>query len=350
MYFRPNIESLSPYVPGIQPQEPGFIKLNTNENPYPPSPRVEALLRSVSASDLRLYPDPSAERLGATIASLHGLAPGNVIAGNGSDEILSMIFRAAAGKGDRVAVCYPSYTLFKVLAAMQEALVSEYDLREDFSLPEEFIAAPATLKLVASPNSPTGTQYSLETIDRILEATEGIVVVDEAYADFADGDATPLLAKYPNLIVTRTVSKSYSLAGLRIGYGLASEEIVSGLIKVKDSYNVDRLSGAIAEAAISDREYFRETVAKVREQRERLGRGLGDLGFAVFPSGANFLLARPPGEKAREIYEQLLQRKILVRYFDLRRLSDCLRISVGTEEEMDVLLKALRDILGPGAA
>lgn len=345
MYLRPNIEKLAPYVPGIQPREPGFVKLNTNENPYPPSPRVAALLRSLSPEELRLYPDPAADRLRETIASVHGLVPGQVIAGNGSDEILALIFRAAVGKGDRVVIYYPSYSLFRVLASIQEAEVAEFDLEEDFSLPEAFISAPATLKLVVSPNSPTGTHYPLETIDRILEETEGIVVVDEAYADFADGNAIPLLAKYPNLIVARTLSKSHSLAGLRVGYALASEEIVSGLLKVKDSYNVDRLSAAIAAAALADREYAAGNAAKVRRERERLERGLRSLGFAVFPSGANFLLARPPGGKAREIYEQLLRRKILVRYFDLRRLSDCLRISVGTEEEMDVLLKALRDIL-----
>jgi histidinol-phosphate aminotransferase len=345
MYFRPNIESLSPYVPGIQPQEPGFVKLNTNENPYPPSPRVAEVLRAISPADLRLYPDPVSDRLRDAVASLHGLSRSHVLVGDGSDEILSMIFRAMVGKGDRVVLYYPSYTLFRVLAEIQEAETVVYDLEEDFSLPEKFIRARAALKLIASPNSPTGTPYSLEAIDRALEATEGIVVVDEAYVDFAAGDSIPLLAKYPNLIVTRTVSKSYSLAGVRIGYALAAEEIVAGLMKVKDSYNVSRLSAASAEAAISDREYFAATVASVREQRQRLERELAGMGFTVFPSGANFLLARAPGGKAGAIYEKLLERKILVRYFKLRRLDDCLRISVGTEMEMTTLLDALRDIL-----
>jgi histidinol-phosphate aminotransferase len=345
MYFRQNIERLSPYVPGIQPKEPGFVKLNTNENPYPPSPRVADLLRNLSPADLRLYPDPLSDRLRDTISSLHGLKRGNVIVGNGSDEILAMIFKTCAGKGDRVVLYSPSYTLFKVLAEIQEAEAVEYDLEEDFSLPEAFISAPAALKLIASPNSPTGTLYPLETIDRILEATEGIVVVDEAYVDFAEGDSLPLLDKYPNLVVTRTVSKSFSLAGVRIGYALAPEEVIAGLMKVKDSYNVNRVSAAIAVAALSDREYFAEIVGKIKDQREKLRRDLEALGFAVFPSGANFLLARAPGGRAREIYEKLLARKILVRYFDLPRLSDCLRISVGTPAKMTILLDVLRDIL-----
>ncbi len=343
--FRDNIARLEAYQPGFQPREPGFIKLNTNENPYPPSPRVLAAIRETAGDHLRRYPDPVSDRLREMIGEVYGFPIERIIVGNGSDELLSIILRGFVGEGDIVAYPTPSYSLFGVLARIQGARTVEYELEGDFGLPEAFFSGPATIKLIASPNSPTGTVYSIEVVRRLLEASEGVVVVDEAYVDFAEESCLPLLLDYPNLLVSRTCSKSYSLAGGRVGYAFASEEIISGLMKVKDSYNLNAISAAAAGAALSDREYFFETAEKIVLERERLKKNLSGLGFAVLPSGANFLFCRAPEGRAEEIYTALLERKILVRWFDTPRLREFLRISIGTPEEMDILTGAIGEIL-----
>ncbi len=344
-WFRDNIAALEAYQPGFQPGEAGFVKLNTNENPYPPSPRALAAVRETGEDRLRLYPDPTSVRLREVIGEVYGVPVERIIAGNGSDELLAMALRCFAGEGDRVAFPTPSYSLFGVLARIQGAKAEEYELDAEFGLPEEFFAAQASIKLVASPNSPTGTVYSIETIQRLLEETESVVLVDEAYVDFAGESCLPLLLDFPNLVVTRTCSKSYSLAGLRVGYAFASEEIISGLMKVKDSYNLNTVSAAAAAAALADRDYAREVTSRIVIERERLSETLAGMDFKVFPSGANFLLCRPPGGRAEEIYEALFERKILVRWFDTPRLREYLRITIGTPEEMDLLTGAIREIL-----
>ena len=344
MWFRENIKKLDPYVPGFQPQESGFIKLNTNENPYSPSPEVTEALGGINPEIWRLYPDPHSDRLRRAIARAYDLQLDNVIVGNGSDELLSIALRSFTGENDRVILASPSYSLFHVLARIQGAEIVQIELNEDFSLPESFFSAQGSLKFLASPNSPTGTFYPLEVIDRLLEKTDGVVVVDEAYVDFSEVSALPLVHKYPHLLITRTFSKAFGLAGLRIGYAFADPELIAGMMKVKDSYNLNQVSALAAEAAVSDQEYFRQTIKKIKTEREYLRNQLEGMSFFVYPSGANFLLCRPRPCSARKIYEQLLARKILIRYFDHPRLRDCLRISVGTHEQMEILVKALREI------
>ncbi len=343
--FRDNIAGLEAYQPGFQPREAGFVKLNTNENPYPPAPGVLTAVRETGEDSFRRYPDPNSVRLREVIAEVYGVSVERVIAGNGSDELLAMALRCFAGEGDVVAYPTPSYSLFGVLARIQGAESAEYELDENFGLPEKFFAAKAAIKLLASPNSPTGTVYPIEAIQRLLTMSEGVVLVDEAYVDFAEESCLPLLLDFPNLIVTRTCSKSYSLAGLRVGYAFASEEVIAGLMKVKDSYNLNALSAAAGAAALADREYFLETTARIVAERERLARSLAGMGFQVFPSGANFLLGRPPDGRAGEIYEALFERKILVRWFDTPRLREFIRISIGTPEEINILIGAIREIL-----
>jgi len=344
-WFRDNIAGLEAYQPGFQPKDGGYVKLNTNENPYPPAPGVRAAVRENGEDSFRRYPDPNSVRLREMIAEVYGVSVERVIAGNGSDELLAMALRCFAGEGDRVAYPTPSYSLFGVLARIQGAERDEYELDENFGLPEEFFGAAAAIKLVASPNSPTGTVYPIETIQRLLEETESVVLVDEAYVDFAEESCLPLLLDFPNLIVTRTCSKAYSLAGLRVGYAFASEEVIAGLMKVKDSYNLNAISAAAGAAALADREYFFETTARIVAGRERLAETLAGMGFKVFPSGANFLLCRPPGGRAGELYDELFARKILVRWFDTPRLREFIRISIGTPEEMDILTGAIGEIL-----
>ena len=344
-WFRDNITALEAYQPGFQPKDGGYLKLNTNENPYPPAPGAVTAVREAGEDSIRLYPDPLSVRLREVIGEVYGVPVERIIAGNGSDELLAMALRCFAGEGDRVAFPAPSYSLFGVLARIQGAKPEEYELDADFGLPEEFFSARAAVKLVASPNSPTGTVYSIEIIQRLLEETEGVVLVDEAYVDFAEESCLPLLLDFPNLIVTRTCSKSYSLAGLRVGYGFASEEIITGLMKVKDSYNLNAVSAAAAAAALADRDYAREITSRIVIERERLAESLAGLGFKISPSGANFLLCRPPEGRAEDLYRKLFDRKILVRWFDTPRLREFIRISIGTPEEMDTLTGAVREIL-----
>ena len=344
-WFRDNIARLEAYQPGFQPKDGGYLKLNTNENPYPPAPGAVTAVRKTGEDRLRLYPDPLSVRLREVIGEVYGFPVERIIVGNGSDELLAMALRCFAGEGDRVSFPAPSYSLFGVLSRIQGAKAKEYELDAEFGLPDEFFSARASIKLLASPNSPTGTVYSIESIQRLLEETEGVVLVDEAYVDFAEESCLPLLLDFPNLIVTRTCSKSYSLAGLRIGYAFASEEIISGMMKVKDSYNLNAVSAAAGAAALADRDYAREITSRIVIERERLAESLAGMGFKVFPSGANFLLCRPPGGRAGEIYQALFERKILVRWFDTPRLREYLRISVGTTGEMDLLTGAIREIL-----
>ncbi len=345
MWFRENIKKLDPYVPGLQPREAGFIKLNTNENPYPPSPQVTEALRAIKPAIWRLYPDPHSDKLRQAIARVYDLKLDNVIIGNGSDELLSIALRCFTGERDRVIFPSPSYSLFDVLTRIQGAEVVRIELNDDFSLPESFFATQGSLKFLASPNSPTGTFYPLDVIDRLLERADGVVVVDEAYVDFSEESALPLVRKYPNLLITRTFSKAFGLAGLRIGYAFADPELIAGMMKVKDSYNLNQVSALAAEAAVSDQDYFRQTINKIKTERDYLRDQLEKLSFFVYPSEANFLLCRPAPGTAQKIYERLLARKILIRYFDLPRLRDCLRISMGTHEQMETLVEALREIL-----
>ena len=344
MYERPNIAAMEGYTPGEQPKDAGVIKLNTNENPYPPSPAVAPAV-AAAVTGLRKYSDAMAIELRTVAAGLYGVAVDQVIATNGSDEILRMLVTMTADPGQSIAVFPPTYTLYETLAEIQGARLLSIPLTDSFDLPARLELSDVRLALVPNPNAPTGTLFPQSSLRRLCAACPGIVVIDEAYADFAPENALPLLKEYPNLVITRTMSKSYSLAGGRVGFGIASASLINSLMKVKDSYNLDALSQAAATAALRDQAYFRENVRKILTTRARLAEKLAEMGFDVLPSQTNFVLARTPGMPARKLYEELKLRKILVRYFAKPRIDDCLRISVGTDAENEALLGALAEIL-----
>jgi histidinol-phosphate aminotransferase len=343
--FRRNIARMQGYLPGEQPQEGGFIKLNTNENPYPPSPRVRRALLVEAKDTLRLYPDPDATPLRRRAALTYGFDLPQVIAGNGSDDLLAMIARAFIGEKDALCCPVPTYTLYETLVRIQGGKLLGIPYPDDYSLPKALFRSRAGVTMVANPNSPSGTAVPLEDLSRLADAIPGVLVIDEAYADFAEDTALSLARERENVIVLRTFSKSFSLAGMRIGLGFAHPRIIEGLCKVKDSYNMSRLSIAAGEAALSDLGWMERNAERIRKTRERLIAALPTAGFAPYPSRSNFVLARRKnGKSARPVYEGLKERKILVRYFGTPRLSSCLRITVGTDGEIDALLTALREI------
>ena len=343
-YFRGNIQAMSGYVPGEQPRDDGIIKLNTNENPYPPSPKVYAALRKAVDASLRLYPQPLSDSLRAAAAAAYGVDKENIMAGNGSDELLSMMLRCFVNPGQRVAYPVPTYSLYDTLVEIQGGVSARVPFPEDFSVPEELARQDAPLTLLCNPNAPSGTLVPLSEIVKLAGAVAGVLVVDEAYVDFAareGASAIPLVGRVENLIVLRTLSKSFSLAGMRIGLAFASAEIIAGMNKVRDSYNLDRLSIVAGTAALADLAWMQRNAARIQRSRQRLASGLKRLGYQVYPSHTNFILARQRGKNLQPIYEELKRRKILLRWFDVPGLRDCLRITVGTPKEVQALLKEL---------
>ncbi len=335
---------MSGYVPGEQPQDAGVIKLNTNENPYPPSPNVYKALKTALNPSLRLYPEPQSDTLRTVAATVYGVKPAHIIVGNGSDEVLSMLLRCFVGPRDRVAFPVPTYSLYDTLVEIQDGVAAAVDYSADFSVPPSLSEQNAVLTFLCNPNAPSGTLVSLTEIERLARSVAGILVVDEAYVDFAASEGAssiPLIRQLPNLIVLRSFSKSFSLAGMRIGLAFASEEIISGIMKVKDSYNVNRLSLIAAAAALKDMPWMVRNVRRIQRSRRKLTTGLKRMGFDVYPSHANFVLARKKGQNMKRVYDELKLRKILVRYFDVPMLQDCLRITVGTPIEVQALLKAM---------
>ncbi len=348
-YFRLNILSAGGYVPGEQPQGGKYVKLNTNENPYPPSPKViEAIVREAGES-LRKYPDPTAAAARQVISSLFGVESRQVICGNGSDELLTMIIRATLEPGDALATADPTYSLYETLAELQGARLEAHPCDADFATPiASLSASKAPLVIIANPNAPTGLSTPPELLREVARSIPGILLVDEAYADFADSNALELARSEPNVLVMRTLSKSYSLAGLRFGFMIGAAGLIEQLMKVKDSYNIDRLTIAGAAAAIADQQWMLANVARVRAERERLSKALGEMGFTVLPSQANFVLARPPQGDAENLYQRLKSEHILVRYFHKPRIDQHLRITIGTAEENDALLTALVKLMSAG--
>jgi len=338
---------MSGYVPGEQPSDDGFIKLNTNENPYPPSPKVYAALRKTIGAALRLYPQPTSDSLCAAASAVYGIKKENIMAGNGSDELLSIILRCFVESGDRIAYPVPTYSLYDTLVEIQAGVAVRVPFPDDFTLPESLSRQGAPLTILCNPNAPSGTLVPLPEIAKLAATVAGVLVVDEAYVDFAAGEGTsaiPLIQPYPNLIVLRTLSKSYSLAGMRIGLAFASAEMVAGMHKVRDSYNLDRLSIAAGAAALKDLAWMKRNAARIQRSRQRLASGLKRLGYQVYSSHANFVLARRRDKNLKPVYEELKRRKILVRYFDAPELRDCLRITVGTPKELRALLRELAAI------
>ena len=340
---RKSVQELAAYVPGEQPKEQGLIKLNTNENPYPPSPAVARALREFAADALRFYPDPTCAALRERIAALNGVGPEQVFVGNGSDEVLRLAVRAFTQAGGAAAGFEPTYSLYPVLAATEEVGYRRVPLPDGFGWTEPPAELDATLFLLANPNAPTGVFYPVETVRAFSRRFKGVVLVDEAYADFTGGRNCMGVAKEePNVLVCRTVSKSFSLAGLRIGYAAGPAELVAALYKVKDSYNVDRLAQAVALAAMGDMDWVRDNARRIVATRERVAAELGQRGFRVVPSAANFLFVEPPqGTAADELFNKLRERKILVRYFPGERTGNYLRVSIGTDAQMDAFLAAL---------
>ncbi len=346
-YFRPSINAMSGYVPGEQPP-PGtkVIKLNTNENPYPPSPEALKVLRELEGELLRRYPDPMAGAFRKAASEVLGVHTDWILVGNGSDDLLTMIIRACSEPGRRVVYPMPTYVLYRTLAQIQGAEFVEVPYHEDYSLPvEQLIEAQGAVTFVASPNSPSGTVASMELLDKLAAQLSGVLVIDEAYVDFAESDALELVKKYDNVMILRTLSKGYSMAGLRLGFGVANPTLLEGLIKVKDSYNVDAVACAVGAAAIADQNHKTANAQKIKASRAQMADELQQLGFYVLPSQANFLLAQSPSGNAEYLYQSLKERGILVRYFNQPRLTDKLRITVGTPEQNERLIKKLGEVL-----
>jgi histidinol-phosphate aminotransferase len=332
------------YIPGEQPQDKRYIKLNSNENPYPPSPHVIEALRHAVDEDLRLYPDPVANCLRDKAAEVYGLSREQVLVGNGSDDLLTMLMRTFVGPGDRVAFAFPTYSLYDVLVEMQEGEVVRVPFPPDFSLPPQLAEIDAKLTFLCHPNAPSGILTPACQVEELAQRVRGILVIDEAYIDFADETALPLLHQYSHVIILRTFSKSFSLAGMRIGLAFGHPDLLDELMKVKDSYNINRLSIIAAVAALEDYAWMRQNVEKIRTTRTRLSAALRELGYFVYESQANFVLARKKGVTQEPIYRGLKAQGILVRYFSSPDLADCLRITVGTDEQIDQLLEAMKQL------
>ncbi|MGH7960771.1 MAG: histidinol-phosphate transaminase [Candidatus Binatia bacterium] len=342
---RQAIRQMHGYVPGEQPQDKNFIKLNSNENPYPPSPHVMEALQHAIGEDLRFYPDPVATRLRDQAAAVYGLSREQVLVGNGSDDLLTMLMRTCIGPGDRVAYPVPTYSLYDPLVTMQDGVAVQVPFPADFSLPPRLAESEAKLTFLCNPNAPSGTLTPTTQVEELARRVRGILVVDEAYVDFADETALPLLDAYPQVVILRSFSKSFSLAGMRIGLAFAHPQLICELLKVKDSYNVNRLSITAAVAALEDYAWMRQNVAKIRATRARLMMALREFGYFVYPSQTNFVLARQEGVRQESMYLGLKERGILVRYFSSPDLADCLRITVGTDAEIDRLLEAMHTLV-----
>src|SRR5215471_2043352 len=299
------VQTMQGYVPGKQPSAGTYIKLNTNENPYPPSPRVLAALREAVAPELRLYPDPVATHLRETAAALYGCAVDEVIAGNGSDDILTMIFRTFLDAGDVIATPAPSYTLYNALSALQDATCKEIPMGPDYTLPEDLDAHGAKVVIIVNPNAPTGVLHPRAALRAFLERTQAIVVIDEAYADFAGESAIAMLKEFPHLIVIRTFSKAYGLAVMRLGLGFARREVIAEMMKVKDSYNLDRLSIVAGCAALQDQEWLHESIGMIVRTRTWVQQELAGMGLYAPPSCGNFVFPTIPGGRAAEVFEAL---------------------------------------------
>jgi histidinol-phosphate aminotransferase len=344
------VHKLTPYVPGEQPKLTNLVKLNTNENPYGPSPKVIEALKAEAADSLRLYPDPNSDALKAAIADTYHLNPNQVFVGNGSDEVLAHVFQALL-KHDK-PLLFPdiTYSFYPVYCGLYDIDYQTIPLAEDFSINIDDYARPNGGIIFPNPNAPTGIPLPLAKVEMLLQRNpESVVVIDEAYVDFGTESAVGLINQYTNLLVTHTLSKARSLAGLRVGYALGAPDLIEALIRVKDSFNsypIDRFASAGAIAAIQDVEYFNKTCSQVMATRDTLVQDLTELGFEVLPSGANFIFAKHPAWDGAELTAKLRERSIIVRHFKSpSRISPYLRITIGTDEQSKLLIAALSDIL-----
>jgi histidinol-phosphate aminotransferase len=344
-YWSHTVRSLTPYVPGEQPKLDNLIKLNTNENPYGPSPRVIEAIRAAADDGLRLYPDPNSERLKSAIANNFGITPQQVFVGNGSDEVLAHVFLALLKHDQPILFPDITYSFYPVYCALYGIAYATVALDDAFKIDIAGYQRPNGGIIFPNPNAPTGCLLGIAAIERLLQSNpDSVLVVDEAYIDFGGETAIPLIAKYPNLLVVQTLSKSRALAGLRVGFAAGHVDLIEALERVKNSFNsypLDRLAQAGAIAAFADRDYFAQTCKAVVASREKMIAALHELGFDVLPSAANFIFARHPQHDAAALASRLRERSIIVRHFKLPRIDQFLRISIGTNAQCDALVEAL---------
>ncbi len=334
------------YVPGEQPKDKAYIKLNTNENPYSPSPALQNVLDNYDCKKLKLYPDPVSSAVIPAATKYYGVANECILAGNGSDDILTIAIRSFVNENEKIAFLEPSYSLYPVLGCIQNSDQLSIKLDNDFCLPKDIInqLEDAKLFFLANPNAPIGNFFPKERIREICLNFSGIILIDEAYAEFADDNCLDLVDDYPNVIVSRTLSKSFSLAGIRMGFAIAQAELIAGMMKVKDSYNVNTLTQLLASAALDDYQYMQRNVKKIIASRQDISLKLTYLGARVLPSQTNFIFVKPNIISALEYFNKLRDRGILVRYFSSEGIDDYVRITIGTDKEMQCLYEATEEI------
>jgi histidinol-phosphate aminotransferase len=343
-FVRPNVREMHGYTPGEQPA-PGerVVKLNTNENPFPPSPKVMQAIASVEPEQLRRYPNAAGEQFRAAAAAVLAVRPEMILTGNGSDDVLAIALLTFCSPGDTLAYPHPTYSLYPVMAALDEVKTAEVPWEKDWSLPvDALVASKARAIFLANPNAPSGTFVSPQKIEELCGKFTGLVLIDEAYVDFADDNCLPLVKDNENIVITRTLSKAYSLAGLRFGFAVAQPQVIREMNKARDCYPCDAISVAAATAAIQDQEYARKTWEHVKSERQRLSAELTQMGWKVLPSHANFILAAVPDGRGKDVYLGLKRQGILVRYFDKPGLTDKVRITVGTSQENNALIGGIK--------
>jgi histidinol-phosphate aminotransferase len=346
-YWNTTLKGMTEYMPGEQPDNiDEFVKLNTNENPFPPSQKVITAIREEAGDSLRRYPNPNAQKVRETFAEQNGLTPENIFVANGSDEIFTLLFRGFIEKEGLAAFCYPSYALYYTMAEANGIKYEKINFDQDFNVPfDKLLKKKYDMVILCNPNNPTGTGVPLNGIKTFLAKYKGLLVVDEAYVDFYNESAINLIKDYDNLIVTRSFSKSYSLAGLRVGIAVAQDKIIEGFLKLKDSYNVDRLAAAGALAALLDQKAFKYSVEMVKNNKDYMESRLESLGFEIVPSKANFLFVRHPDILSKDLYETLKAKKILIRHHKGPIQENYVRITVGSMMEIKSLVKAIEEIL-----
>jgi histidinol-phosphate aminotransferase len=346
-YFRENIARMAGYVPGFQPQAADVVKLNTNENPYPPSPAVLAAIRSITAEQLRRYPDPVGTAFREAAGKLNGVPLEHIMCVNGGDELLSIALRAFCDQYRPLTYPVPTYSLYPVLAELEGCKTIEVPFDSEYNLPSSLAKTGATLTIVCNPNAPSGSLISVDELASLADELKdkSVLLIDEAYVDFSPANSAGLVKEFDNVIILRSLSKGYSLAGLRFGYAIAQPSLIDGLMKVKDSYNVNAIAIAAATAAINDQDYFKANVEKVKAERTRVTGELRKLGLMVPESFSNFVLAQCRNQNAEKVFNKLVQQNIYVRYFKLPGIDDKLRITIGTPEQNDKLLMAMKEIL-----
>lgn len=338
------VKNLEPYVPGEQPKkEEGYTKLNTNENPYPPAPEVLSAIQSMEPDELRMYPDPLCKKLRGILGEKHNITPDQIFVGNGSDEVLRLVFQAYLSPGDILGITDPTYSLYPVLANMLGADIKVFDLGLHGELPDDPDIESCKIFALANPNPPYGVFYPQEQVERLVSSNPStLFIIDEAYVDFARGDSVEIIRRYENALISRSFSKSFSLAGIRVGYAIGQAQAIRNLYKIKDSYNVNSLSQAAACAALKAEDYYRVQIRNIVEDRIFITRELRKMGFKVYDSEGNFIFAEKGDGKT--LYDKLKAQKILVRYFDLPRLKKGIRITIGTHEDLLSLVEAIRNL------